>query len=139
METNSPPVEKKCIEIRFGLGYSIFTIVLSVLIAFIGYMAKNDDIVLKYIMYGLSLLTLIHGIYAIFGGKYIKLDLDEKKLKIYGLFGIAERHIRFDDLAFEGKDLYRKINGKRKYINLMRFHCNREDYIRFIDFVNTHS
>ncbi|MBN1618540.1 hypothetical protein JW887_04355 [Candidatus Dojkabacteria bacterium] len=106
--------------------------------AYIGYIAKNEDIAFKYIMYGLSLLTLIQGIYAIFGGKYIKLDPDEKKLKIYGLFGIADRYIRFDELAFEGKDLYRKINGKRKYINLMRFHCNREDFDKFIDFVNTH-
>lgn len=138
METNSPPAEKQCIDIRFSLIYSIFIIVLSVLMAYIGYIAKNEDIAFKYIMYSLSLLTLIQGIYAIFGGKYIKLDPDEKKLKIYGLFGIADRYIRFDELAFEGKDLYRKINGKRKYINLMRFHCNREDFDKFIDFVNTH-
>ena len=139
METNKQPAEKKSIEIRFGLIYSILIIVLSVLMAYIGYIAKNDDIVFKYIMYGLSLLTLIQGIYAIFGGKYIKLDPDEKKLKIYGLFGIVDRYIRFDELAFEGKDLYRKIDGKRKYVNLMRFHCNREDYDRFVDFINSHS
>ena len=139
METNKQAAEKKSIEIRFGLIYSILIIVLSVLMAYIGYIAKNDDTVFKYIMYGLSLLTLIQGIYAIFGGKYIKLDPDEKKLKIYGLFGIVDRYIRFDELAFEGKDLYRKIDGKRKYVNLMRFHCNREDYDRFVDFINSHS
>jgi len=139
MNTDSRPAVKKFIEIRFGLAYSILILIISVLIAFIGYLAKNGDTVLKYIMYGMSLLTLIHGIYAISGGKYIKFDSDEKKLKIYGLFGIMERYIRFDELKFEGKDLYRKIDGKRKYVNLQRFHCNKEDFKRFIDLVNSRS
>jgi disulfide bond formation protein DsbB len=139
METDTLSTPRNCIEIRFGLGYSILILIISVLLALIAYVSKSDDKVSKYLIYGMSLLSFIQGIYAVSGGKFIKYDPNVKKLKFYGLFRIMERSIRFDKLTFEGKDLYREVDGKRKYVNLQRYQCNREDIDKFIDSVNLQS
>jgi len=139
METDTLSTSRNCIEIRFGLAYSILILIISVFLAFIAYFSKSDDKVIKYLIYAMSLLSLIQGIYAVSGRKFIKYDPNVKKLKFYGLFGIMERSIRFDKLTFEGNDLYREVDGKRKYVNLQRYQCNKGDIRKFMDAVNLQS
>jgi hypothetical protein len=139
METDTQPNPGASIEIRFNLTYSILILIISVVLVLIAYVSKSDDKVIKYLIYGMSFLNLIHGIYAVTGGKFIKFDPDARRLKFYGLIGLIERSIRFDKLTFEGKDLYREINGKRKYVNLQRYQCNKEDFIKFMNTVNLQS
>ncbi|MBN2632318.1 MAG: hypothetical protein JXR66_02105 [Bacteroidales bacterium] len=139
MKTDKQSQPGNCIEIRFNLAYSVLFFIISVLLAIIAYVSTSDDKVIKYLIYAMSLFSFIQGIYAVSGGKFIKYDPDVKKLKVYGLFGIMERSIRFDKLTFEGKDLYREVDGKRKYVNLQRYRCNKEDINKFIDAVNLKS
>lgn len=139
METDKQHQLGNCIEIRFNLAYSILILLISVFLALIAFVSKSDDKVIKYLIYAMSFLSLIQGIYAVSGRKFIKYDPNVKKLKFYGLFGIMERNIRFDKLTFEGKDLYREVDGRRKYVNLQRYQCNRGDIMKFIDAVNMQS
>ena len=139
METDNLSTQGNCIEIRFGLAYSILILILSVLLASVAYFAKGDDKIFKYLIYGMSFLIFIQGIYAISGGKFIKYDPNVKKLRFYGLFGIVDRSIRFDRLSFEGNDLYREVNGKRKYVNFQHYQCKREDVKKFMEAVKLQS
>ena len=99
-----------------------------------GYLAEGNDRILKYLIYLMALLSFIQGIYAISGGKFIRYDPGAKRIKFYGL-GIIERSVRFDKLLIEGNDLYREINSRRRYINLQRYQCNKEDLKKFMDAV----
>jgi hypothetical protein len=40
---------------------------------------------------------------------------------------IIGRTVKFDKLFIKGKDLYRVINGKVRYINLIKYQCNKKD------------
>jgi hypothetical protein len=112
--------------VRYNLTYSIF-----MFLAGIGFviwpLLSDKEGFIKYYFLLLGLIFLIHGIYAISCRKYIRYDPQGKIISFFGLFEFINRKVQYDNLFFRGKDLFRVIKGKMRYINIIRSQCNKED------------
>jgi hypothetical protein len=84
----------------------------------------------------LPLLFIVQAIGALSGSKYVRLNKKSKTIIIYGPYGFVVRKYKFDRLFFKDKELYREVEGRDKFINLMRYQCRKNDLEAFIVEVN---
>jgi hypothetical protein len=114
------------VNVRYNLTYSIF-----MLLAGIGFfiwpLLSDKKEFMKYYLLLLGLIFLIHGLYAISGRKYIRYDPQGKVISFFGLLELINRKVKYDNLFFRGKDLFRVVKGKVRFINVIRSQCNKED------------
>jgi hypothetical protein len=114
------------VDVRYNLTYSVF-----MLLAGIGFviwpLLSDKEGFMKYYLLLLGLIFLIHGVYAISGRKYIRYDPQGKIISFFGLLELINRKVKYDNLFFRGKDLFRVIKGKTRFINVIRSQCNKED------------
>lgn len=135
MESVKVASPERFINVKFNLLYSLLMILFG--IAFVVWaLWPERDVFLKYYFLILGLIVLTHGIYAISGGRYFKYYPDDKKIVFSGLFMIIGRTVKFDKLFIKDKDLYRVINGKMRYINLIKYQCNKKDLGIFFQEIN---
>jgi hypothetical protein len=50
-----------------------------------------------------------------------------KVISFFGLLELINRKVKYDNLFFKGKDLFRVVKGKVRFINIIRSQCNKED------------
>jgi len=126
MESVKDTSQEGFINVKFNLTYSVLMILFGIVFV-IWALWPDRDLFLKYYFLVLGLIVLAHGIYAISGGRYFRYFPEDKKIVFSGLFMIIGRTVKFDKLFIKGKDLYRVINGKVRYINLIKYQCNKKD------------
>ena len=124
------------IDVRYNRVYSIFIIFFGI-VSVVWALLPGRDAFLKYYFIFIGLILLIHGIYAISGGRYMRYDPNGKKIIFSGFLASIKRPVKYEKLFFEGKDLYRVINGKKRYINLIRYQCKRTDLNNLIQEIKT--
>jgi hypothetical protein len=125
MENVKIPSPDRYTDVRFNRIYSIFMLLAG--IAFVIWaLSPGRDAFAKYYFLFLALIFFIHGLYTFLGKKYIRYNPSEKKICFYN-FWIIDRRVKYDTLFFRGKDLYRVINGKIRFINVIRSQCNKKD------------
>jgi|WetSurMetagenome_2_1015567.scaffolds.fasta_scaffold00935_16 hypothetical protein len=135
MENGKDASSEKYIDVRYNLIYSILMILFG--IAFVVWALWPDqDAFDKYYFLIFGLLLLVQGLYAISGGRYFRYKPIDKKIVFIGLFVLISRSVKFDKLFFRGKELYRVINGKARYINLLRYQCNKKDLENLFQEIN---
>jgi hypothetical protein len=135
MEKDNGSVSGSFIDIRFNIFYSVCLLIAAIIMLVIFLTVKEKAWYYDFFLI-LALLFLIHGFYALSGSKYVRLDKQSKTVKIYGLFGIAMRKYKYDRLFFKDKELYREIDGKTKFINLLRNQCRKNDFEAFVVEIN---
>lgn len=117
---------ERYIDVRYNLTYSVF-----MLLAGIGFviwpLLSDKEGFMKYYFLLIGLIFLIHGVYAISGRKYIRYDPQGKIISFFGLLELINRKVKYDNLFFRGKDLFRVVKGKVRFINVIRSQCNKED------------
>ena len=135
MEKDNSSVPRSFTDIRFNIYYVILLFIVSFIMIGIFLTVKEkswyDDFFLI-----LPILFLVHGIVVLTGSKYIRLDKQSKTIKIYGPFGFAARNYSYDRLFFKDNELYREIDGKTKFLNIVRYQCSKDDLEAFIAEVN---
>jgi hypothetical protein len=122
-------------DIRFNTFYSVCMFIAAIIMIVIFLTAKEKNWYHEFFLI-LAILFLIHSIYAFTGSKYVRLDKQSKTVKIYGPFGFAARKFKYDSLFFKGRELYREIDGKTKFINIQRYQCRKKDFEVFVVEVN---
>ena len=119
--------------IRVNILYTVCVVIIAIFMAVVFIIkAKEKDWYSYLPLLVFALLFLIQGIYSLKGSKYVGLDKQNKKVIIYGLFGIAMRKYKYDRLFFKGKELYREIDGETKFINIARYQCRKYDLEAFV-------
>jgi hypothetical protein len=136
MEKGNSSEKGSITNIRFNILYPVCVIIIAILLTVIFIRVKEKDWYNYIPLLVFALLFIIQAIYSLTGGKYVGLDKQNKKVIIYGLFGIAVRKYKYDRLFFKGKELYREIDGKTKFINIMRSQCRKDDLEAFVVEVN---
>jgi hypothetical protein len=138
MKKNSSSESGSFTDIRFNVFYSVCLFVAAIIMTVIFLTVKERSWYYDFFII-LAVLFLIHGISALIGSKYVRLDKHGKIVKIYGTFGFVASRYKYDRLFFKDKELYREIEGKTKFINILRYQCRKEDLDAFIDEVNKSS
>jgi hypothetical protein len=138
MENEIISVEKNYTDVRYNTVYSVIYIILAIFfIALIIIMnLANSYLLILWII--LIPFLLMQGILAFRGRKYLKHDKQNKIFLIDGSLGIRDGRLtyykkyKYDRIYFTGegasRSLYVEINGKKKYISLSKFICNKGDY-----------
>lgn len=135
MKNENDPSLNEYTDVRFNPVYSIFIIFFGIAAAGWAFLSGRDPF-FKYYFIFIGLLLLIHGIYALSGGRYIRLDPMRKKIIFSGFLASIKRPVKYDKLFFQGKDLYRVTDGKKRYINLIRYQCRKTDLDKLIRKIN---
>jgi hypothetical protein len=125
MKNKKTLLPEGCIEVRHNLIYSITVFLFG--FAFIVLPILFFSTTLRTLFIFLGVLMVFYGLGAIFGGRYVRYNPLKKELIFSTLYDNEYRTIKYDKLFFKGKSLYREINGKTKYIFLLRFQCNKQD------------
>jgi hypothetical protein len=133
MERTNNPSPVGNIDVRYDRSYSIIMLALMSLFVALAIYFFGKDWADKTIFIIIGLLSGIHGIYALMGKKYLRFDPQGKRIIFFGLFGLVDRKVRYDRIYMVGKEIYRKINGKTRFINIIYQQCNKEDYQRLVD------
>jgi hypothetical protein len=131
MTNENIPSQNDYIDVRFNLVYSIFIVFFGVAAIIWAFLAGGDPFI-KYYFIFIGLILLIHGIYAISGGKYIRLDPKARKIIFSGFLASIKRPVNYEKLFFKGKDLYRLTKGKERYINIIWYQCRKSDLNKLI-------
>lgn len=138
MEKDNSSEKGSITYIRANILYSITMIILAILLTiFIIVKVKDWHNYIQLLV--IPLLFFIHGIYSLIkGSNYVGLDKQNKKVIIYSISGIAMpwRKLKYDRLFFKGKELYREIKRKTKFINILLFQCRKDDLEAFVAEVN---
>jgi uncharacterized integral membrane protein len=123
--------------IRVNVYYSVGVFIIAVLLAVIFIIKAKEKDWYNYLPWLVfALLFIIQAIYSLTGSKYVGLDKQNKKVIIYGFFGIALRKYKYDRLFFRNKELYSEYEGKTKFINILDSQCRKDDLEAFVVEVN---
>jgi hypothetical protein len=135
MEKYRGSLNQSFTDIRFNIFYSVCTIIIAIILVAIFFTQKENDWYYEFFLI-LALLFLIQGIYGLTISRYVRLDKENKLVKIYTLYGFAARTYKYERLFFKDNELYREYDGKQKMINILRFQCRKKDYETFVEEVN---
>jgi len=148
MEKERSSHSENYIDIRYNKIYIGFTALLAIIFFTILFISKDDDgtsILISlsqnrswgfYFIIIVCLIFLGQIIFALGGARYVRLDKQAKKVIVYGSFFIPAWKYKFERLFFKGKGLYREINGKIKFINIIYFQCRKDDFEAFVNEIN---
>ncbi len=135
MKNGNDPSVNGYTDVRFNLIYSICMILVGIVFV-VWALLPGREAFQKYWFLIFGVILLVHGVTAISGSRYIRYDPHGKKIIFSGLLASIHRTVKYDKLFFKDKDLYRVINGKTRYINLIRSQCNRKDLYNLIQEIN---
>jgi hypothetical protein len=135
MEKHRGSSPEKPMVIRYNVFYTagIFTVAIIMLGLFLTVREKgwfNSFFLI------LSVLLFIRGIYALLRSKYVRLDNQTKTVKVYDTPIFWARKYKYDRLLFNDGKIYREIDGKTEYINIIRHQCRKDDFEAFIREIN---
>jgi len=136
MENENVTPAKNFIDVRYSKYYSISQLVISGILLIPVVTSGTDKEYLYYFCIILALIFVSQGIYSLLGGKTIRLDIKNKNLKKYSFYGSVGWNYKYDRLFFMGKELYRELDGKIKFINILPVECNKKDLEVLIAEVN---
>ena len=135
MGKNNGSVHGSLTDIRYNIFYSVGLFTAAIIMIVIFLIVKGKDWYYELFLI-LALLLLIRGIYALIRSKYVRLDKLSKTVKIYDTPIFWARKYKYDRLFFKDKKLYREIDGKTEFINILRYQCRKNDFEAFVMEVN---
>jgi hypothetical protein len=121
--------------IRYNDFYSIGLSVAGITMVLISLTIKERNLYYDSFLI-LAVLLLVHGIYALNRRNYIRLDKQNKTVKIFDTPIFWARKYKYDRLFFKDKKLYREIDGKTELIAIVRYQCRKDDFDAFIEEIN---
>lgn len=131
MEKENGSIPGGFTDIRFNIFYFVCIFIIAIIMIGIFLTVKEKNWYYYFFLI-LAVLFFVHGIGALIGSKYVRLDKQSKTVKIYGPYGFVARKYKYDRLFFKDKELYREIDGKTKFINILRYQCRKKDLEAFI-------
>jgi hypothetical protein len=135
MGKNNGSVPGSFTDIRYNNFYSVGSSTAAIIMIVIYLLVKEKNWYFDFLLI-LGVLFLVYGISALIRINYVKLDKQNKTVKICDNPIFWTRKYKYDRLFFENKKLYREIDGKTEFINIIRYRCRENDFEAFIVEVN---
>jgi len=135
MEQANDSLPGSSVYIRYNDFYSIGLSVAGITMVLISLTIKERNLYYDSFLI-LAVLLLVHGIYALNRRNYIRLDKQNKTVKIFDTPIFWARKYKYDRLFFKDKKLYREIDGKTELIAIVRYQCRKDDFDAFIEEIN---
>jgi hypothetical protein len=123
------------IYIRYNDFYSIGLSVAGITMILIFLMIKERNLLYDSLLI-FAVLLLVHGIYALNRSNYVRLDKQNKTIRIYDTPIFWARKYKYNRLFFKDNKLFRDLDGKTEFINIVRYQCRKDDFDAFIEEIN---
>jgi hypothetical protein len=130
MENTTSQELKNFTDVRYNKVYGIVITVLSVALLIFTLLSEQNDI-FYYVLIGVDLILIAFGLNSLIGKRYFRHDKQNKMVIIYAGFGSISQRYKYDRLYLKNRRLYREIDGKEKFINIIIMQCNRADLEAF--------
>ena len=124
------------IDVRYSKRHWISMFIAAAFFLILPIMVGYHD--LFWLIYAIVFILIFagQGLYALKGGKSMRLDRKNKILYKYIVYGLASWKYKYDRLFFRGRLLYREINGKTKFIEIRSMDYNKDDLEVLISEIN---
>ena len=135
MGKNNGSVPGSFTDIRYNNFYSVGSSTAAIMMIVIYLLVKEKNLYFDFLLI-LGVLFLIYGISALIRINYVRLDKQNKTVKICDNPIFWTRKYKYDRLFFKDKKLYMEIEGKTEFINILGYQCRKNDFEAFVVEVN---
>jgi hypothetical protein len=135
MEKTNGPIPESVTDIRYNIFYSVGLSTVGIIMIVISLLVKDKNWYYDFFLI-LAVLFLVYGFSALIRIVYVRLDKQSKTVKINDNPIFWMRKYKYDRLFFNDNKLYREIDGKTEFINIIRYKCRKNDLEAFIVEVN---
>jgi hypothetical protein len=149
MENQPVSKETHYTQVRYSKALVPAAIIFALVIICIILFTKTLNSYAPFLWLVVAALLLLQAMLVAGGQKYLRLDIRNKILLLDGRISIVDgklkyyQKINFDHIYFKGEGIFRslyiEVNGRKKYISMSKYICNRSDYAIFYNDIIAHS